>query len=237
MAEVNSIFKFRGTLGNSVFRQRNGKTYVASRPASYNTPQTPEAIARRAKFKLCRALSNTLNRLLYVKSVWDKAHPKKMTTLGYIFRSNYHAIVGDSLEHTRLSPIAEFMVSDHAALLHADKITSSCNIHSGQGFDKRFSESVISEAVLYLSNPAAENSETFIVMPLSSDEKPLLLNESCTYTFPLTEVQTDLINKYTKKFLLQVYIVKNYESFNIKNGRSDNKIIISETLAGNLVEG
>lgn len=229
MASVNSVFRLRGRVGNNVFRERNGKTYCASRPTSYKTPQTPEAIARRAKFKLCRAFSNAINRLLYLKTCWNEARPKKKTILGFIFRSNYPFINNGSLELAELSPAAYFQVRDPSASLQDNKITTTCTINSGQGFEKKFSESVISEAVLYLSEPGTDVNDQFIMMSLTSDEKPLLLNEACTFTFPLSEVQMDLINSYSKILLLEVYILKNYESFDNNKGYGINKILVSGT--------
>jgi len=98
MAELKSKFlgKLKGTLGDMTGRIRNGRGYLASKPASFNAAQDSASLKRRAKFKLAVKFSYAALKNPGIKSIWKKNSSGNNTPFSNLMRENYKFILETS---------------------------------------------------------------------------------------------------------------------------------------------
>lgn len=72
MAEVCSIFRVKGRIGNTIFSERNGKTYARSVPAAVKNPNTEKQQAVRDRFRVAVRFYQRLKETPLEK-VWQRS--------------------------------------------------------------------------------------------------------------------------------------------------------------------
>ena len=120
MATFNKqiLGKVQGALGEVTFRQRNGKTYLSTRPGSFVPGSDENSVARREKFSLSIKLASAINSVPLLKSIWDKNTPADVTTFNHIMRTNYAMIgSGDLSGLVKLIPSIGFNVANPVVTL------------------------------------------------------------------------------------------------------------------------
>jgi len=65
----------KGKIGNLVFRNMYGKTFIYSRPVKYTPSSDPASINRRKKFALVASFTKCVNSVFSIKSIWKSAFP------------------------------------------------------------------------------------------------------------------------------------------------------------------
>ncbi len=73
MARVNKqiLGLIKGSLGEVVFRERNGKVFVYSKPVKQKVSKSPSAVNARKKFALRVSLAQILNSNKILFQVWN----------------------------------------------------------------------------------------------------------------------------------------------------------------------
>lgn len=101
---INSIGKISGKVGDFVYRQRNGKTIICSKP-EYRKSDNPSVIARQKRFGLCCKVSKHINKINDLRPFWLK----EQTGYGSCFNAiqkRLYPFVGDDykIDVIHLSP-------------------------------------------------------------------------------------------------------------------------------------
>ncbi|MFZ1289762.1 MAG: hypothetical protein WAR79_06715 [Melioribacteraceae bacterium] len=84
----NVLGKLSGKLGNLVFRQINGKTYVSNRPEKYNSTQSFKAANVRNGFKQINLFASSINKDPILKSIWGKSQIDARNSYTKILKAN-----------------------------------------------------------------------------------------------------------------------------------------------------
>lgn len=88
MADVCSIFKIRGRVGNTIFTERNGKCYARAVASSVKNPNTPKQQAVRNRFRVAVRFYQRLKETP-LNEVWKSAGKKaKLTGFALFMREN-----------------------------------------------------------------------------------------------------------------------------------------------------
>ena len=218
MARVQGMFSFSGKIGDKVYRVINGKGYVANAPTHYTLSQTPEAILRREKFKLCRKLCSAINQLFYSKMLWRADTPKKVHRLGYLMKAICSKIEGYNISGKILIPHPDFSSECISSSFENDTIKLR---FAPLGFDQKIfinPDTVIgAEGFLYLCDPGSQKKDKFNLIPLISEDRLLILNQEIEINFVLTGLQLDTISLYPEKKLYAALIIKNTQSEKTKD--------------------
>ena len=61
----------KGSVGNLVFKTRDGKTYISSKCSNYNTPMDEKSVGIRGKFGFCNSLFSALGKVFWFKFLWN----------------------------------------------------------------------------------------------------------------------------------------------------------------------
>ncbi len=103
MARVNKqiLGVINGKIGNFVFRNVNGKTFVSNRPLKYNVNGTEESTRVKKGFKNLIQFSSYINSIPILKEVWRSKSVKGKRAYNKIFSHNK--------SHVKSSEISEYL--------------------------------------------------------------------------------------------------------------------------------
>lgn len=190
--------KVNGALGDITFRQRNGKTYLSTRPDSFIPGNDPASVARREKFSLSIKLAKNINKIHELKEAWDQDAPQGTTTFNHIMRSNYPMIDSNDLSGIiKLVPTLGFHVSNPAVTLGPDVIKVDLDaIGSTSGIIAASEPSLKLISIVYLSSPVDNlvGKNSFIKFISASQDVDLA--NALEFSFTLSDVETQMFAKY-----------------------------------------
>ncbi len=200
MAKINKqiLGKVRGSLGDITFRQRNGISYLATRPASFMPGKDPASIARREKFalniKLCKAIYSHEE----LKSIWTIETPQDKAVFNYLCQVNYQMIgAGNIPGSIKLAPGLSFNVNNPVINFESAQINVNFDaLGTGTGIDAGAETSIKLLSVVYMNNPIDNNSAKYSFIKHSSVIQPTVLDQPYAFTLPLSDVEAQLLSSY-----------------------------------------
>ena len=200
MAKISKqiLGKVQGSLGDITFRQRNGKSYLSTRPLSFMPGKDPASIARREKFTLNMKLCKTIYSLDELKSIWAIETPQDKAAFNYLCQVNYQKIgAGNVPGSIKLAPGLSFNVNNPVINFEPAQISVNFDaLGTGTGIDAGVETSVKLLSVVYLSSPLDNNAAKYNLIKFSSDVQSTVLDQPYTFSFPLSDVETQLFSGY-----------------------------------------
>ena len=200
MAELNKtvLGKLSGAVGDIIFRQRNGKNFVGTKPSSFIPGNDPASVARRAKFGLSIQLAKTINSISPLKSVWSKTAPSGITSYNYIIKVNYNNIDSNTLsDAVTLAPGTGFIISASSIAIASSGVQADLNaIGNSEGINPANEVSIQLVAVINLSNPVDNTLKSNAFLGLVSASQATDLDNALSFQFPLTTQESQLIDRY-----------------------------------------
>jgi len=209
MAKFNKeiLGKVQGALGDVTFRQRNGKTFLSTRPGSF-TPGTDEnSIARRDKFSLSVKLASTINAIPELKKIWEKNTPSGLTTYNHIMRTNYVLMGSEGFSGLiKLIPSLGFNVANPVVTLSPSDIKINLGpLGSSTGIDVLAEVSVKIISISYLSGPVENSLSKNSFLTLTSGTQTFNLTSALEFIIPLSDVESQMLTIYqTRKSWLSL---------------------------------
>lgn len=189
------ISNIHGKLGGLVFRQRNGKTIISQRPASFKPSQKPECVASRNKFGTIVKFASFLGRIPVINQLWQEAQLTGTISRNRLIKYNY-AMTAENLPtiHNIITPPGH-----HFKLL--DAVISGGKIRLKADKKYKPGKNDILLVIMAAYDPATPQDELFVMSDLSADyNKNLTLDMDFTYA-----------GRYNK-FILYCAIVKHIGS-------------------------
>jgi len=200
MAELNKtvLGKLSGAVGDIIFRQRNGKNFVGTKPSSFIPGNDPASVARRAKFALSIQLAKTMNSIQPLKSVWSRTSPSGLTAYNYMIKTNYNNVESDALsDAVTLFPGTGFAINSSSLSIASTGVQADLNaIGNKEGIDTMSEVSLQLVAVIYLSIPVDNTLKPNAFLGLASAAQAIDLNSALSFPFTLTTQASQLIDKY-----------------------------------------
>lgn len=205
MAELkNSILgKISGSIGNITARIRNGKNYLASKPAYFNTPDDTASVERRAKFKLAVKFSYAVLKSSGLKSVWRTFVSNNKPPFANLMKINYKFILDNDLSALNLiTPSEGFSPGfSNVVLTNANLSADLAPLDGLAPFDTNIETILKLSAVVYLSNPANESYEEYDFISLESDNVPLQLINPESFSIDLKSFEGSKVDNYQDKMI------------------------------------
>ena len=203
MATFNKqiLGKVQGALGEVTFRQRNGKTYLSTRPGSFTPGSDENSVARREKFSLSIKLASAINSVPLLKSIWDKNTPADVTTFNHIMRTNYAMIgSGDLSGLVKLIPSMGFNAAHPIVTLGPSGIKVNLDaLGSTTGIDIAAESEIKLVSLLYLSNPSDSSLSKNEFVKFVSDSKPIDLATALEFNIALSDVENQMYSIYQNR--------------------------------------
>ena len=203
MAKINKeiLGKVRGSLGDITFRQRNGKSYLSTRPASFVPGKDAASVARREKFGLNIKLSKTIYSIDELKSLWSIQTPSDKTTFNYICKVNYPLVGNGNLSgFIKLTPGLGFNIVNPVIAYNSSQISVNIDpLGTGTGIDAGVETSVKLLSVVYLNSPVDNSAEKYNFIKFSSAVQATVLDQPYEFIFPLSNIETQHFDSYQNK--------------------------------------
>ncbi|MCX7797365.1 MAG: hypothetical protein N2249_01935 [Melioribacter sp.] len=218
MAELKKqhFGNIKGTFGNAVFRQRNGKNYIAQKPVNYTPPNTEEYFKRISKFKIATKISSVICSDPDLRDIWIKAMPKyaHINVYNYLISivypyinensiNNNLKIVPDSKVGVRLESIG---VEEGKLLINLYPLTEASLI------DTNVEKSAKINTIVYFSNPINSNIPFFDVVNISSSTQNINLTDSLTFESLLSTTIQSKLGLYEEKKIFSTLLTYNEKS-------------------------
>jgi hypothetical protein len=190
--------KVRGALGDVVFRERSGKSFVGVRPTSFIPGTDPASVARREKFLLAVKFSQAINSESKLRSLWNDVRPPDMSTFNSITKSNYYYVDVDSVsDFAKIVPALGFGITTSSAGLSQTGIRIVINpIGLNTQIDPAVEVNIQLVSVLFFSTPLDQSVQGYYLTNLVGSPQPLILDESINFDVPLLNEQTLVYNKF-----------------------------------------
>ena len=103
--------QLQGGIADVKIKYRNGKPYVASKPARFNTGKDPVTLFKKNQGKFIGRLSSVIYKIDILKNIWSAFNIKKGYTYQLIWSRNYSSIKNFDLSgFATLVPSAGFKV-------------------------------------------------------------------------------------------------------------------------------
>jgi hypothetical protein len=185
-----------GAVGDLVFRQKNGKNFIATRPASFVPGKDEASVNRRNKFRFTTKLSSQINEIPELYQVWDDY--STIAPFSNMVKSNYPFVDPDGEPGDfRLVPHKGFNTRTAAISLSDQELQVEINpIGSNCGIDLFDELTVKLISIIYLHNPVSEFMTGYEFLPLMSEELPLQIDEPLLFSVPLMNQDSGIYNLY-----------------------------------------
>ena len=195
---LNGPFKgARGKLGNVVFKQINGKTFVCQKPHHRKTTDE-RVLARRRRFSVNMKLSKCINNIKEAKKFSDRSLNKNGSAFNLITKMNYVKV---GFNGEVLSP---FLTPDSISLdfigsaeIIDDILTIDfCNNVNLIGCDTENVMNVKTAGVLRLSNPNRIMEPEYVFLNLVSSEKRFSKEKTSAFEINLSNFDYNLLDSF-----------------------------------------
>lgn len=229
MAKLNKkiLGSISGSLGDITFRRRNGKNYLASRPASFNVPVDQESINRRSKFARSVKLASLINSIPQLRILWEERITDGRSVFNELVRNNYSYINPDSISpDMQLTPVYGFGVLQTSAQIIDGKLKIVLQpVGTNAGIDTQIEKYFQLITVISLGNPLNSSKESNFLIPVVSAKIAVDLAN------PL-DIETVIINQALQ--VISAYATKEHFSALITIDESENIIHYSSTFTSQI---
>jgi len=200
MAEIRKqvLGKLSGALGDVVFRERNGKSYVGVRPASFIPGTDPASVSRRLKFLTAIKFSQVINSEPVLKALWNEARPAEISSFNAITRANYPFVEAENITDLgKIVPSLGFGITSTTSGLDSSILTLDIDaIGLKTEIDPVVEINIQLISVLFFSNAIDEAVGNFYLTTLSSASQHLDLANPLRFNASLLSEQTVYYNKF-----------------------------------------
>lgn len=205
--------KVSGSLGELTFRQRDGKSYISTRPDSF-MPGTDEASkTRRAKFALSIKFARVIYSVPQLKSLWVNETPAGIAPFNHLMRSNYRVIgTPASLNTIAMAPSFGFDISNPSSAVNASDLTINVEaLGTASGIIIAEEVSLQLLTILYLNDRLDESVEEYMMLNFSSAPIAVNLDDPLTFTIPVPAIKQQYISKYSGSALFSLLVTLDSE--------------------------
>jgi len=197
-----------GSIGDITFRQKNGSNYLSTRPGSFTPGNDEKSINRRGKFAFACKLASSMVSIGSIKSLWEGIAGAGKSAYNTIVGTNYKFITANSITpQTFLTPGIGFGVKTTSFTLSSTGLQVVFDaIGINADIDLNTEKSLQLSAIISLSNRVDETVEEFYLLPLVSSNQLLAVDETLTFSIPLSNQESQLYDKYNVRKVLYALV-------------------------------
>ncbi|MCX8167238.1 MAG: hypothetical protein N3E37_05315 [Candidatus Micrarchaeota archaeon] len=223
MAELKKpLFgNIKGSFGNAVFRQRNGKNILVQKPASYTLPETEDYQVRTTKFRMSAKISSVINSVDTLKQIWNDVKPKNQSLYNHLISLAYPYVTVDSVNSSlKIVPDSKVGVRLNNVNLLQDKLTVNLlplTVASMIDPVKEKNGELIS--LITLVNPIGNELPDLDVVAVKSNLVPINLDSALSFEFIISTTNQMKLSSYQNKSLFSSLITydENFDMVHYSN--------------------
>jgi hypothetical protein len=190
----------QGTIASIVIKYRNGKPYVATRPAKFNTGKDPVTLFKKNQGRFIGKLAKAIYGIEVLKKIWFLSDEIKGYTYQQIWARNYHSIKNTDLSGTvTLLPSCGFKTSGQTIVLKENekgKLTAS-PLDNKIGINPAIEKKIIAAGVVILKNNIHGSESDFGFMSVMSKPVDLSLTDPIDINFIALPVTASVLSYFS----------------------------------------
>lgn len=190
-----------GAVGDLLFRERNGKNYLGTKPSSFMPGMDEKSISRRKRFALATRLAKPINSISQLKSIWKTVAAPGLSPYNQIVKANYRNTQADSIgDMVKLSPELGFSVQATAIGIDENHLRITLDgITASSGIDPAVEIYFQIAGVAHLSNPLNEENDAHTFVRLLSEEQSLVLDTEINFNINFYDRLSQMIAQYNNR--------------------------------------
>ncbi len=210
MAKIRKqvLGRISGAIGDVLFRVKNGKGFVGTRPISFMPGTDTKSVNRRSKFAVANKYAKAVNIIVVLKQLWKQYKTPVQSAYNYIMKKNYHNVTPDDVsDNLMLVPEVGFNVTVTETTVSGNEIKVTIEaIGENAGIDPVTETKLQLALVAFYKNPTNDNYSQYGFMPLLSSELATSLTSSLTFIIKISDQQSKIFENYlsNKKFFALV---------------------------------
>jgi hypothetical protein len=221
MAQMAGLFQgITGRVGEIVYYQRGGKTFIRRRPRKRGNPPSEQEKARQAQFAITGRIAREISMIDELKYFWKPIRSKNQTNYNLIVKANYNKIDTENLKGSIiLSPDFGFSLTKKSISIGNSEILMTCDplITSGINYYERKAKYIVAAGVILMKNPQKEDLPGYDIISFRSKRNLFSINSKIRIVVPMGGVFNDIFRKYSIKKVFTVFIVLDKEGIPIKH--------------------
>jgi hypothetical protein len=164
--------QIQGGIASVVIKYRNGKPYIASKPAQTNTGKDPATLFKKSQGRFIGKLSKEIYKIEILKKIWTNYDVLKGYTYQQIWGRNFKSIKVDDLSgFVTLSPQINFKVINPVIEIsdnHAGRITAS-SFGDKNGINPAIEKKILAVGIIILKNQIGVNESEINYLTINSE--------------------------------------------------------------------
>ena len=190
--------RISGRVGDVIFRQRAGKSYVASEPGAYPETADPVILARRKKFGTTIGFASAINSIADLQKLWVPYAPEGGSAFNQMVKTNYPYVGADVIgSQAMITPDLGFAISTTSLDLTETGLAAVlAALGTNTGIDDTVEMNIAMAAVVHLSDPVVEGDKPDEFLSLISASQMVDLVNPLTFNIALDSIETQLFNAY-----------------------------------------
>jgi len=220
MAQLKNRFfgELKGSFGDVVFRQRNGKNYTAKKPKEYTVPMDGKYQLRTAKFRLALKLASKANSLELLNLLWKRILPKGISPYQQLVSEIYPSVgFNDITGKPSFTPKDGFGVVVASGSLSEAALTVTLNpLTEASTIDPALEKTIMMLSIIFANSPAVEGINAYEIISVVSPIQPVNLAAGLTFTSGLSTSDSQLIAQYTVKKIYNTLITFDEQNIPVK---------------------
>lgn len=190
--------KVSGAVGDILFRMKDGKNYVGTRPISFMPGTDNKSISRRNRFRIACKFSKHINRIFTLKALWNRYTPDTMLPYNGMIKVNYYNVTPDDVSNSAsLVPEIGFEIPGFTVTKSSTQIiVELLPIGTGTNIDTVQETQFLLTGVLYLKDRKDENFKLYEFLDITFPVAVLNLVNPITFTHSMSDYEKQLFERY-----------------------------------------
>lgn len=188
-----------GAVGDILFRYKDGKTIIGTRPVSFMPGTDAASVNRRSRFGITGKFASAVNSLPSFKSLWDNVTPNNISPFNGIFKASYPFVTPTDVSASAgIVPILYgFDVTTTDVTVDETEISVSIDpIGTNAEIDTNIEKYIQLGAVIKCSDGTMDTLPNLMFIPLKSANVVLNLANPLTFSITLSDQDSDLYSMY-----------------------------------------
>ena len=190
-----------GAVGDILFREKNGRNYVGTKPSSFMPGMDDKSIARRKRFAMATRLAKPINSIFQLKSIWRTVAFPGLSPYNQIVKANYRNAQPDSIgDMVKLAPDLGFSVQITNIGVDENHLRVTLNgITASSGINPAVELYFQIAGIMHLSDPANAENDAHAFLRLVTTEQSLALDTEINFDLNFYDQASQLIAQYNER--------------------------------------
>lgn len=188
-----------GAVGDILFRYKDGKTIIGTRPVSYMPGMDERSVNRRNRFGITAKFSQAVNSLPSFKSLWDNVTPNNISPYNGIFKASYPYVTPtDVTDLAKLVPqLFGFGVTTTDVTVDETEVSVSIDpIGTNAEIDTNIEKFIQLGVVIKCTDGTIDTLPNIVFLPLKSANVVLNLANPLSFSITLSDQDSDLYSMF-----------------------------------------